>query len=574
MMLYLGSESGYKKMVLGGFRVGQSIGTIDIEGGEGKAVSPELEAQIADWIADGTLNKEDFDFLQTVWDIFERHYEPSKKAIRYVYGRNIGKIQPRSIETPWGTYKGGYAPIRFEGDYGGTTDLTTLVLENDNYVNDFFPSQDVGWTKQRSEKLKPLSLDLGKLPYNLNRVYKAAYMMPTMFDVGKVFNGAEFKEALESRRPGAMSGIVIPWFKRVTAQRYTDPADGPTSEFFDRIARPITRNSRMVLYMFNLATAFKQELGQIQAIPLVGARRILRANAQTNPFRLNALAKEISDRNPRMKVRLRGNQTRMVQALEGIDLDMSDSSLGRIQDVAEKVTFWGIHYLQTHVDLVIYQAATEMAVNELGLTDQQDIDSYAMDAVERTQMSSDIASRPDALLGSETKKLFTTLSSVPIAMFGRNYEAYMRAGLADTNVNRERVKAVSMMLMFTAFTPAIVGFMIGNPIRTVRAISDEDEREEYFEDMAAQVVGETRDVVAPLAGRGLWALASGNLGDIAPAVSVTSRAMTSSGRGAKALMSEDDEITVREIEAMPSPLPASSISRILKVARQIDPEIE
>ena len=51
------------------------------------------------------------DFVQEVWNIYEKHFEPVKTSIRTVFGFDIGHVGAVKIQTPWGEYKGGYVPL-------------------------------------------------------------------------------------------------------------------------------------------------------------------------------------------------------------------------------------------------------------------------------------------------------------------------------------------------------------------------------------------------------------------------------------------------------------------------------
>lgn len=581
MLLYMGSESGYRKMALGGIQnpdgTVKLLGTIDPE--TGKVVSPELDSQIAQWIAQGVLTKEDFDFLQTVWDIFDKHYEPVKASVRRVYNRNMGKVEGRNFSTPFGDYRGGYVPLRFVNPttlYG--QDLESIAKDNSIFVHDFYPMVNTGMKEQRTEVLKPLSLSLNDITSDLNKVYMTAYLLPTMVDTGKILSDPRIKERFQQLLPGVNEDLITPWFKRVSAQRYSEVGDGPLGEIGDKAARIVRKRGRIMMFLGSWSTALVQELGQIQTWQVVPAKYLMRANAHVHFGNMGRIVKEVGARNPRMRARLDNNHRRMAADLEGMNIE--GDAIARLDDLVEKMTYAPIHFMQTHVDLVVYHAASEYAMKELGLTDPQKIDSYATDVVERTQLSADIASRPDALMGSESKRLFTDLESVPIAMFGLLYEQYVRNGLSDTHSNRVKVFALATTLFKVSIAPAIVGILLRQFGKALSALGDEDELEDFMSDMTAQVAAETRSVVLPVVGRGLWALAGKplatggppNLLELTPTLSRVSRPFSGVNRAIR----KDSDMTLRDVKAildmltLTTGLPVSAGNHVIRLGEQID----
>jgi len=141
---------------------------------------------------------------------------------------HIGYIEPMPIQTPWGEHKGGYIQTSRDGMY---EDLTSSLsdysvdIAGNTPLKDFYPMADTSMAKARSKKYYPLSLDLSRMRYELNNVYRVAYLMEPAFNVGKLLEHPAVGTAIEARRPGAMQALIVPWFKEVMGQRYTKSGD-------------------------------------------------------------------------------------------------------------------------------------------------------------------------------------------------------------------------------------------------------------------------------------------------------------------------------------------------------------
>jgi hypothetical protein len=213
------------------------------------------------------------------------------------------------------------------------------------------------------------------------------------------------------------------------------------------------------------------------------------------------------------------------------------------------------------------------------MTEEKDIIGYAADAVESTQMSSNISSRPSIMRGSETKKMLTDFMSVPLALYGLVNEEQSRNVDAST-VNKAKV--LSYVLLSTAILPSIMGTLINNPGKLFRTLGGEEDEEEYLADMAADAIGDALDIMMPVFGRTAWSLYKGDMSKAAPAI----RSVEAASRGLRAgveminPMDEKEEVTTAEYRAMldvitlTTLIPASSLNRGFKTLVDLNPDLD
>src|SRR5690606_37290233 len=59
------------------------------------------------------LDKATMDWIQSIWDAAEAMWPDARKMHERVTGMAPSKVAAEPIQTPWGTYRGGYFPLRY-----------------------------------------------------------------------------------------------------------------------------------------------------------------------------------------------------------------------------------------------------------------------------------------------------------------------------------------------------------------------------------------------------------------------------------------------------------------------------
>jgi len=580
MMLYMGSESGRMKFAKGGMarEDGSFTGAIGSENLEtGEFETPAIDAQIQEFMKDGTITREDMELAKTIWSILGRHYEEVRKSVRHVDGYEIGFIEPRKISTPWGDYDGGYFPLSRDAAYIDTTQkVSEFVTDNPGTpVRELFPFTSTSMTKEREDSYYPLNMNLASLKSQLGAVYRVAYLRPAMFDVGKILDTSSFRTAIEARRPGAMQAMIKPWFKETMAQKYSQISEEKGADAIDRTVRYFRKSMRIKAFFWNHVTFMTQYLGLFPALNKLDARLMARAAAEVgvNPGKAVERIAALSDR---MAVRFYSNQQNAVKTFE--EFLIYKDWINMTDEQIERMTYAPIQWAQNHVDVIIFYAAMEQA-KKLGLTEEADIVGYAADVVESTQMTSNISSRPSIMRGSETKKMISDFMSVPLAMYGLVSEAQSR-NLDESKI--KKAKVMSFVLLSAAIIPSIAGTMISNPGKLLRAVGGDEDEEDYMKDMASDVASDILDVRIPVFGKLAWHLYRDDVSRAFPVIQA-SKAMGKAARAGISMINpydEKDEITPADFRAMltsitmTTHIPLSVLDRGFKVLTDINPDLD
>ena len=208
------------------------------------------------------------------------------------------------------------------------------------------------------------------------------------------------------------------------------------------------------------------------------------------------------------------------------------------------------------------------------MTDPKQIASYAADVVERTQLTSNISSRPDIMNGSEGKRLFTDFSTIPLMLHGLYYEQQARNSDASALT---RNKALAYTLLTTAAIPSLLSGIMTHPGKLAHMGDSQQKQDDYLKDMAAEIAAESLSVKLPIAGRNAVDLLfkKGDEAGVAPALrNAKSLYYSRSGLG-KVVGANDKPLTTREINAMIdnftmiTGIPASAANHVFKGLKEL-----
>lgn len=566
--LLMGSDSGAKKLIMGGFNNSGQIGGIDPE--TGLLDESKMQAFLERAWEDGTLTKKDYEAMQVLWDFFEELYPLSKEAMRKTDGINLGYIKGRAVVTPFGTYQGRYVPVAQWTELPGQNMAQELLTPDHKDFRPamLFPMMNTRWSKNRTQKVYPVDLDLSRVTLQMAAVAKVAYLRAPMMDTGRVLRNPQVMQALEDRRPGIVGRQIIPWYRRTNDQQYTLPA----KNVVDVAARHIRQNANVALYLWNLGTVITQGIGLVPAIPIVGAGRLLKSAARLAVNPIDGPS-EVAAKSRRMADRLSSSQARVVQSLE--ELSLNSDYITRTKDFTKWMTFVVIQAAQNRVDTIIWHAAYEKAfADSPGITEAQAV-RFADNVVADTQSDAAPSSMANIQEGSDAYKLmFTMVTSVPVAQANLAYKDILRA-----DGKKQLSAALVRQTAFIVAIPTIIGILIQQATK-LSTLEDEEERKrrrqsqaqkdaDFRDEVALQFASTFLDNAFPVLGRIPSMMISRGSVQTSPALS----RLGDAGRGVISLKKSvfnDIDMSSRELHdlltafTLATGLPSSALGKMLR----------
>lgn len=253
-LLHCGNESNLEKLL-----VGRGWGFIAEDGG---LDSSAWDATIKQFQDRGILTKADYDFIQGVWDLFEEIKPQAQQAHHQMYGYYFSEITAHPVNTPFGTYRGGYAPAiadpELTSKQGDRETADTITSLNNAAM---FPTTGRGFTKERVKYNKPLVLDLRLVPSHIDKTMRFIHIEPRVKDVARIVLNPLFRDDLEQLNPVAVSDLLIPWLQRTARQSTEIPSRTRGGRALDGIFRALRSRTGLQLMIGNVSNTLQQFTG-------------------------------------------------------------------------------------------------------------------------------------------------------------------------------------------------------------------------------------------------------------------------------------------------------------------------
>lgn len=375
-ILHTGNESNLSKLLRGReWGKYQEDGTVD---------ASNWRKFIARAAREGIVSKADYDFAQGIWDMLESTKPAAQKAHRDMYGFYFHEVEATPVQTPFGTYRGGYVPA--VTDPRIVTDAAiNREAENSMGNNAFmFPSTGRGFTKGRVEGYaKPLLLDLSYLPAHLDKVLRFSYVEPRIKDVARIVKSSRgFGEAMDSLDPAARTDLLIPWLQRTAAQRVETPSTGRGGRAADRFFHALRKRTGLQVMTANVVNTLQQVTG-LSSAALKVKPRYLRNALWGYVKQPKVTAQAISEKSTFMAHRVTAQAMEIQQHIDELLVD--PNKYEQAKAFAEKHGYFLQSGFQNVVDVITWSGAYEQAV-EGGATELEAV-RMADSAVRETQGS-------------------------------------------------------------------------------------------------------------------------------------------------------------------------------------------
>ena len=472
-MLHIGNGSNKKKLLAGrGWGDIREDGTLN---------SQKWDGFIDRMIKQGVLNKKDYDMLQEIWDLFEELKPDAQKAHKRLYGFFFNEITAEPIETPFGKYRGGYAPA-----------LTDSILVEDQKIREdkeifesegnafMFPQTSKGFTISRIESYTaPLVMDLRLFPQHLDKVLRFTYIQPVVSDVASLVNDKEFRDKLHKIDPTIASEMLIPWLQRSVQQRVETPAKGRGWQAVSSIAKALRTNTGLNIMFGNLTNTLQQFTGiSIAAVKV--KKRLLRDALWEVTRNSKKVTESINDKSQFMKNR---NATQLMDVNKRVnEIILNPTKYDKAKEWAREHGYFMQQFTQGIVDNIVWLGAYNQAVEE-GMS-EKDAVRFADSTVRETQGSFD----PEAVSEFETGTAFRRFFTMFYSYF--NMQANL-LGSEFAKIQRERGLRKGLGRGLYVYTmgfmaPAFLSELI---VQSMGGAFDEDDDDNYMDDFMVYFFG-------------------------------------------------------------------------------------
>lgn len=208
-------------------------------------------------------DKRDWDFIQETWDYIDT-YRPEAFALhKSTTGVEPERIMPRPVETPHGTYAGGYFPSVMDKKENNTAKARQQIEDSILYgtPNFAFVQTKQGHLKQRAKNAggQVLSIEMSDLTDHVFGVIHDITHREAAMNVAKVFRNKTFVAAVEERLGKEYADLLIPWIKDIA----NTPIEPVTR--FEKMFRAV-RLGTTVARLGKIAVGLQQAAGLTQTV--------------------------------------------------------------------------------------------------------------------------------------------------------------------------------------------------------------------------------------------------------------------------------------------------------------------
>lgn len=397
--LNTGNESNLEKMLRGESR--------------GLSEANAWTAEKVQAVLDRELNEEDWQFVAAVWRQIETLWPDIVRAEREITGIAPEKVEPRIVQTKFGSIPGGYYPVVY--------DPTRSSMAEANYDDDAAKllgqmgravSTPKGHTITRTAAAAPLLLSVeGVLLNHVHRVTTRIAYGRYVRDVLKFIDHPKIKDLINRKLGREYQRMVRPWLMRQVGDAALNTGQ---LQAFSKILRSFRVNATMVGLGFRATTMAAQTAGLAVSASELGPHWMA-VGMQEAAANMGSVRSFVFERSAEMSTRAQNFDRDVRTFFEGMKVRRQGGAVSRALRVVGKRTdsvrgaaFWGIGNVQLFiVDVPTWLGAYRKALDE-GMTEDEAA-AYGDKIVRRTQGAGrpkDLAAIQDANEGYRVLTLF------------------------------------------------------------------------------------------------------------------------------------------------------------------------
>lgn len=549
--LNTGNQGNLKKMLLGEGWANPEMGDeISLENVQLKAVLSHM-------------NKSDWELVQAIWDQMELLYPQLAEVHRRTTGLTPPKVESTPVVTEYGTFKGGYYPMKYDPNRSYRAELQEdkLAAETESMFGGvgIQASVNAGSTNERTGYYAPVRLSLDVVPNHFQETIHYITHHDAVRQTNKLIRNTDVAKTIKEKLGPEEFAQLKPWLNDIAK----DGREAPVKSYIDSVIQRLRFGATLGIMGFSASTGIVQVLGLANTVAEVGSANTFQAirsiigspstMAESWEFAV-ANSKVMNHRMETMDREIR-NAMKRLEGKHGV--------LAGTQEVSMK----HIALLQTYlVDLPTWHAAYIKGMKEFD-GDEARSYRYADWAVENIQGSGITKDMARIMRGqSETGKMFTMFMTFFSSLW--NMERDLVRGAKSKTYSRTTV-AAKLMLIFAipVFMEMVLKGQLGG--------DDDDEEtklQKYLTNLALYPVASVpflRDV------------AGGAVGDYGYNISPLAQLLDSGTRGVSEVVKRtftDEEITTSQIKGATKLVGASlgvpGVNQVWKTGEHLQKVIE
>lgn len=423
------------------------------------------------------------DVIQQIWDLMEEMKPDAQKAHKRMFGFFFKEVESEPVHTPWGVYKGGYAPAKVDRrealNFADKDEKDLIEKFNPAFA---FPVKQSGFTKTRVERFAaPLEIDLTLIPNHISDVLKHTHIKPRALEVARLIINDDVAKNFNEFDESVIRDLLKPWLARSVEQTVEQPSE-VGNKFANSLFGYIRKHTGMNFMMANVVNTLQQFTG-FSVTALKVAPKYLKRGMITYIKQPRGMMSDIADKSDFMATRTDIQMFEVTRAAH--DILINPTKYEKAKDFAAKHAYIFQQFTQNIVDGISWSGAYEQAV-EQGMSESEAV-KFADSVVRQTQGSFDAESVSAFETGSAFARSFKMFYSYFNNLANLN-AAEMTKIVKDLGLKRGAGRLFYVYLM-GIIVPAFVSELI---VAASKNKFDEDEDGEYLDDLLNMFFGSQR----------------------------------------------------------------------------------
>ena len=481
-LLHTGNESNLKKLL-----VGREWGMMDEDG---NLITKDWDAFIQRMWDEGILTKADYDYVQSLWDLMEELKPGAQRSHKKLFGFYFDEITSKEFETPFGTYRGGYAPAAVDPmavmDIARRAELEEFTKGHTSYT--YPASGGRGFTKSRVANFnKPLNIQLELVGKHIEDVLRFSIIKPAVVDAAKIVMSEDFKSAMGEIDPVVIDKMIKPALNRAD-KNTIQTVDPSGSRLIRRAGGTLRQAASMQLMFANVINTFEQIAGFSIAATRVSPKNLSRGmyKYMMNP---RTTAEAVSEKS----VFMRGRTTDQMFEIEkrAKNIFSEESNFKKMREWSKQHVFFMQSFFQNLIDTVIWSASYDESITK-GLSDEAAVTKADAD-IRLTQSSM----RPMDISNIEsntTLRFFQMFMNFFNMMANVNTSNFTKLYYEDIGMKKKFAKGLYLYAMGFASVAVISAALR----KAASGGLDEDEDGEYIDDLYDVFIGSQIDLATAM----------------------------------------------------------------------------
>ena len=264
IMLHMGSESGRRKVMMGeGWATDETQVSMD---------NPVVKEVMS------LLRKQDMDLVQSIWTQMGTLYPELAEQYAKASGRTMGKVEAAEVETPWGTYPGGYFPIRpsrVRVDAAGrampTDESSDRMFRPLHNIMDVDPNA----TKTRTLRNYLVSFDLSEIPKYFQEVTRYIAYRDAVREANRFLSDPRIRQQAERIVGTEEFAEAKSWLRDVARMGHGEA----NMRGLNTVLKHLRTGTTLAILGLRLGTGIAQVEGLSNTVAEVGAKYVADAIA-------------------------------------------------------------------------------------------------------------------------------------------------------------------------------------------------------------------------------------------------------------------------------------------------------